>query len=130
MRKIILVLIVSLWLAGCPVLPGGGEGMGGSSITAILPFVLIFVLFYFLILRPQQKQQKSKQDMLKNLKRGDMVLTTGGIYGKILNIVEDVITLEIAKGVSIRVARVGISSLGNPGKDEEEKKGKEEKSEK
>jgi len=112
-----LVLMVSL-------------GMGGSSITAILPFVLIFVLFYFLILRPQQKQQKSKQDMLKNLKRGDMVLTTGGIYGKILNIVEDVVTLEIAKGVSIRVARVGISGLGNPGKDEEEKKGKEEKSEK
>ena len=130
MRKIILVLMVSLWLVGCPVAPGGGEGIGGSQITAILPFVLIFVLFYFLILRPQQKQQKSKQDMLKNLKRGDMVLTTGGIYGKILNIVEDVVTLEIAKGVSIRVARVGISGLGNPGKDEEEKKGKEEKSEK
>lgn len=125
-----MVLMVSLWLVGCPVPPGGGEGIGGSQITAILPFVLIFVLFYFLILRPQQKQQKSKQDMLKNLKRGDMVLTTGGIYGKILNIVEDVVTLEIAKGVSIRVARVGISSLGNPGKDEEEKKGKEEKSEK
>ena len=104
--------------------------MGGSPITAILPFVLIFVLFYFLILRPQQKQQKSKQELLKNLKRGDMVLTTGGIYGKILNIVEDVVTLEIAKGVSVRVARGGISGLGNPGKEEEEKKGKEEKSEK
>ena len=129
MRKIILALMVSLWLAGCPV-PPGGEGMGGSPITAILPFVLIFVLFYFLILRPQQKQQKSKQEMLKNLKRGDMVLTTGGIYGKILNIVEDVVTLEIAKGVSVRVARGGISGLGNPGKEEEEKKGKEEKSEK
>jgi preprotein translocase subunit YajC len=111
---------------GCPI-PPGGEGAGGSPLTAILPFVLIFVLFYFLILRPQQKQQRQKQDLLKNLKRGDMVITTGGIYGKILNIVDDVITLEIAKGVSVRVVRASISGLGNPGKEEEEKKGKEEK---
>ncbi|MCI0455303.1 MAG: preprotein translocase subunit YajC [Candidatus Dadabacteria bacterium] len=126
MRNIILVLTISLWLIGCPLQPGG-EGVGGSPITAILPFVLIFVLFYFLILRPQQKQQRQKQDMLKNLKRGDMVITTGGIYGKILNIAEDVVTLEIAKGVSVRVVRVSISGLGNSGKEEEEKKAKEEK---
>jgi preprotein translocase subunit YajC len=121
--------MISLWLFGCPQLPGG-EGMGGSPITAILPFVLIFVLFYFLILRPQQKQQKQKQELLKNLKRGDMVITSGGIYGKILNIVEDTVTLEIAKGVSVRMTRGSISGLGNPGKEEEDKKVKEEKTEK
>ena len=113
------------------MLPGMGDGgAGGSPIAAILPFVLIFVLFYFLILRPQQKQQRMKQDMLKNLKRGDMVITAGGIYGRILNVAEDVITLEIAKGVSVRVSRGSVSGLENPVKEEEEKKAKEEKSEK
>lgn len=109
--------------------PGMGDGgMGGSPIAAILPFVLIFVLFYFLILRPQQKQQKEKQELLKNLKRGDSVITVGGIYGRILNVAEDVVTLEIAKGLSVRVSRGSISGLENI-KEEEEKKGKEEKSE-
>jgi preprotein translocase subunit YajC len=122
-------------IAGCPGFPGfpGGGGEGGaasSPIAAILPFVLIFVLFYFLILRPQQKQQRMKQEMLKNLKRGDMVITAGGIYGRVLNIAEDVLTVEISKGVSVRVSRASVSGLENPIKDEEEKKAKEEKSEK
>jgi preprotein translocase subunit YajC len=130
LRRIILLLMMVTLITGCPLAPGGGEGVGGSPIAAILPFVLIFILFYFLILRPQQKQQRMKQDMLKNLKRGDIVITAGGIYGRILNIAEDVITLEIAKGVSVRVSRGSVSGLENPSKEEEEKKAKEEKSEK
>ena len=110
-------------------MPQGGEGGAASSpIAAILPFVLIFVLFYFLILRPQQKQGRERQEMLKNLKRGDAVITSGGIYGRILNITGDTITLEIAKGVNVRLSRAGVSGLA--AQDEEEKKGKEEKSEK
>jgi preprotein translocase subunit YajC len=81
-----------------------------------------------LILRPQQKQGKERQEMLKNLKRGDSVITSGGIYGRILNVTGDLITLEIAKGVSVRISRAGITSLAIA--DEEEKKVKEEKSEK
>lgn len=94
-------------------MPGapGGEG-GGSSPLTFLPFVLIFVLFYFLILRPQQKQTKKRKEMLGTLKRGDDVVTSGGIYGKILNISEDeIITLEISKGVSIRISRSAISGI-------------------
>jgi preprotein translocase subunit YajC len=123
---------MTILMTGCPMFPGmgdGGGGMGGSPIAAILPFALIFVLFYFLILRPQQKQQKEKQELLKNLKRGDSVITAGGIYGRILNVVEDIVTLEIAKGVNVRVSRGSISGFENV-KEEEEKKGKEEKSEK
>jgi preprotein translocase subunit YajC len=116
-------------MSGCPMLPGMGDGgVSSSPIAAILPFVLIFVLFYFLILRPQQKQQKEKQELLRNLKRGDSVITVGGIYGRILNVADDVVTLEIAKGVSVRVSRGSVSGFENV--KEEDKKGKEEKSEK
>ena len=66
--------------------------------------------------------------MLKALKRGDDVITSGGLYGKVLNIVDDVITLEIAKGVSVRVSRAGISSLvGTSGEDDRTKQEKSEK---
>lgn len=111
-------------------MPGmsGGEG-GGSSPLAFLPFVLIFVLFYFLILRPQRKQGKKRDEMLKSLKRGDDVVTSGGIYGKILNISEDnIVTLEIAKAVSIRISRSGIA--GSQAVSNEESKGKEDQSKK
>ena len=102
-------------------MPGGegGEGAGGGALT-FLPFILIFVLFYFLILRPQQKQSKKRNEMLGALKRGDDVITSGGIYGKILNIAEDgVITLEVAKGVSIRVTRASVAGLQPSEKEKE-----------
>ncbi len=108
-----ILLTTALFLTACPGMPGapGGEG-GGSSPLTFLPFVLIFVLFYFLILRPQQKQTKKRKEMLGTLKRGDDVVTSGGIYGKILNISEDeIITLEISKGVSIRISRSAVSGI-------------------
>lgn len=121
---IIAALSIYLSVAGCAP---GGEG-GGSSPLAFLPFILIFVFFYFLILRPQQKQGKQRKQMLAELKRGDDIVTSGGIYGKILNISEDdVITLEIAKGLSIRVTRSAIAGLQPSA---EESKVKEEKSKK
>jgi len=126
-RNLLPIFLMILLVTGCPMQPGG-EGEGGSPLTALVPFILIFVVFYFLILRPQQKKGRQRQELLKNIKRGDNVITSGGIYGKILNIVGDVVTLEIAKGISIRVSRSGISGLGSP--HEEEGKGKEEKSDK
>ncbi len=109
LNKVLLTIPAALLLTGCP--PTGGEG-GGSSPLAFLPFILIFVIFYFLILRPQQKQSKERKRLLSELKRGDDVITNGGIYGKILNVSEDdVITLEIAKGVSIQISRSGIAGL-------------------
>jgi len=125
-RNIIATLSIVLLLAGCDT-PGGEGGMGSSPLT-FLPFVLIFVFFYFLILRPQQKQNKRRKQLLSELKRGDDVISSGGIYGKILNISEDdVITLEVSKGMSIRMSRSAISGL-QPST--EESKGKEEKSKK
>jgi preprotein translocase subunit YajC len=115
-------------LVGCAQ-PGGAQGSGSSSILpGIIPFVLIFVLFYFLILRPQQKQSRERDNMIKNLKRGDSVLTNGGIYGKIINVNEDTLTVEIAKGINVRMTRNGIASIAASAEDE--KKLREGKSDK
>ena len=113
-KSLIAIITIALMaMGGCA--PGGA----GSSPLAFLPFILIFVLFYFLILRPQQKQSKKREELLKGLKRGDNVVTSGGIYGKILNISEDdIVSLEIAKGVSIRISRSGVSGLEGPVKTE------------
>ncbi len=127
-KYLIAIVSIALMSVGGCMQPGAEGGAGGSPL-AFLPFVLIFVLFYFLILRPQQKQTRKKEEMLKSLKRGDNVITAGGIYGKILNIAEDnTVTLEIYKGVSIRIARSGIAGLEGQGK--EEPKDKEDKSKK
>jgi preprotein translocase subunit YajC len=125
-KNVIAIISIALMVMGGCMAPGGEGGAGGSPL-AFLPFVLIFVLFYFLILRPQQKQTRKKEEMLKSLKRGDNVITAGGIYGKIMNISEDnIVTLEISKGVSIRIARSGIAGLEGQGKEES----KEDKSKK
>ncbi|MGH7850669.1 MAG: preprotein translocase subunit YajC [Thermodesulfobacteriota bacterium] len=127
-KNVIAIISIALMAMGGCMAPGA-EGGAGSSPLAFLPFVLIFVLFYFLILRPQQKQSRKKEDMLKSLKRGDNVITAGGIYGRIMNISEDdIVTLEISKGVSVRIARSGITGL--EGQAKEEPKDKEDKSKK
>lgn len=74
------------------------------------PLILIFAIFYFLIIRPQQKREKDRKSMLSNLKEGEDIITIGGIYGRILNIKEDVITLEVGDKLKIKVTR---SAIGN-----------------
>jgi preprotein translocase subunit YajC len=89
---------------------------------SLLPFVAIFVIMYFLILRPQQKKVKQHQELVKNVRRGDTVVTTGGLVGKITKVVdEDQIEVEIADGVRVRQLRQMISDVrakGEPVKDE------------
>ncbi len=98
-----------LFLTSCAPAGSGGTG-GGSSLFAALPFIVIFALFYLLILRPQQKQNKQRDILLKNLKRGDKVITAGGIHGRIINAEDNVLTVEIAKGVNVQVSRSSVSS--------------------
>jgi len=87
--------------------PGGGEGGG---FTAVIPLVLMFGIFYFLLIRPQQKKAREQKDMLNELKRDDTVVTTGGIYGKITGVTDTIITLEIAPNVRIKVTKSSIAS--------------------
>ncbi len=110
-KKYIAIIALSLMSMGGCQMPAGEGGGGGGALTSFLPFILIFVLFYFLILRPQQKQSRTRADMLKSLKRGDNVITSGGIYGKIVTVADDVMTIEIAKGVNIRISRSGVAGL-------------------
>lgn len=79
----------------------------------LIPMVLVFVLFYFLIIVPQRKRQRAVDDMLNNLKAGDKVVTSGGIYGQIISVREDkrTVQLKIAENVRIEVARTAISGL-------------------
>jgi len=89
--------------------PGGGGG--SSQILSFLPIILIFVIFYFLLIRPQQKQKKEHQTLLSNLKEGDNVLTSGGIYGRITGIKDDRITVEISDKVRVKVNRGHIAGV-------------------
>ena len=91
--------------------PGGGSAGGGDGLGFIIPMAVIFVIFYFLLIRPQQKKQKELKAMLDNLAYGDAVMTTGGIHGKITGLADAVITLEIADKVRIKVARSAIGAV-------------------
>ena len=79
---------------------------GGDLVASILPFVLIFVVMYFLIIRPQRNQAKKRSEMLANVRRGDQVVTGGGIVGKVTKVVDDTeLEIEVADGTKMRVVR-------------------------
>ena len=88
--------------------PGGG---GGSQWMSFLPIILIFAVFYFLLIRPQQKRAKDHRALLSNLKVGDQVLTNGGIYGRVTGLRDDVLTLEISDKVRVKVSRGHIAGI-------------------
>ena len=90
--------------------PGGGGG-GASSWMSFMPIILIFIVFYFLLIRPQQKRAKDQRNLLSNLKEGDQVLTSGGIYGRITGIRDDKITVEISDKVRVKVNRGHIAGV-------------------
>jgi preprotein translocase subunit YajC len=89
---------------------------GGGLLVQILPLILIFAIFYFLLIRPQQKKMKEHREMLAALKRGDRVITGGGIIGTITKVRDDSdeMEIEIAQGVKITVVRGTIGSLIKP----------------
>lgn len=102
---------------------GAGAAAGGAEIAfQVVPFVLIFVIMYFLILRPQQKRQKQHQEMVKNVRRGDTVITNGGLIGRVTKVTDDdQIEIEVADGVRVRQAKsmlADVRAKGEPVKEE------------
>jgi preprotein translocase subunit YajC len=96
-----------------PLLSLAQASGGGGLFDLMLPMVMVFGIFYFLVIRPQGKQRKERETMLSLLKRDDDVITVGGILGKIRSINEGVVTLEIADRVQIRVRLVSIEGKAN-----------------
>ncbi|MFQ5902536.1 MAG: preprotein translocase subunit YajC [Candidatus Binatia bacterium] len=84
---------------------------GPSTLVSFFPLILVFVIFYFLLIRPQQKKAKEHREMLERLKKNDEVITGGGVYGKVVALTDSVVTLEVAPNVRIRVSRPQISQL-------------------
>jgi len=98
--------------------PSGGGGAGGG-LGAFIPLILMFAIFYFLLIRPQQKRQKEHKAMLASLQKGDVVLTQGGLQGKITGLTDAVVTLEIAEKVRVKIQRAYIVSVVSRGEPEE-----------
>jgi preprotein translocase subunit YajC len=106
---------------------GGAGGAQGNPLGAFVPLILMFAIFYFLLIRPQQKKAKQHKEMLSNLKVGDAVVTNGGIYGTIVrfNDKKGTLILEIAEKVQVEILRNTLADLQSSfEKLEQEKKGK------
>ena len=106
-----------------PAMAQAASPFGGDSmLVSLLPFVLIFVIMYFLILRPQQKRSKQHQEMVKNVRRGDTVVTSGGLVGKVTKVIDDdQIEVELAEDVRVRQMRSMVADVrakGEPVKEE------------
>jgi preprotein translocase subunit YajC len=106
-----LLITVLVFIGGCyPTTTEGTEG-GGFDYTIIIFLVLIFALFYFLMIRPQRKRQKQQQQMMEELKRGDRVITSGGIYGQIESVSEDSVVIKVESGATMRVAKGSVAII-------------------
>ena len=90
---------------------GGGNETAGGNLSFIIMMATLFGIFYFLLILPQQKKQKELKKMLADLAHGDVVMTTGGIQGKVTALTDTIVTLEIAEKVRIRVARSFIGAV-------------------
>lgn len=87
------------------------EGRSPSAVVQLIPFALIFVVFYLLVFAPMRRKQKKHTEMLQNLKAGDRVVTNGGIYGIVVGITDEVIQVRIAEQVKVDVSKSAIAAL-------------------
>jgi preprotein translocase subunit YajC len=90
--------------------PAAG-GQAGGPLMTFMPLILMFVIFYFLLIRPQQKKQKEHKQMLDNLTRGDRIVTAGGLYGRVTEVKDDVLTVDLGNEVLVQVGRGFISAV-------------------
>ena len=111
-------------MIGTAYAQAAGQAAGGDSLMSLLPIILMFVILYFLMIRPQQKRAREHETMVQNLKRGDDVVTTGGIHGRIQALADKVLTVEIAPNVRIRLDREQVASVLRGARVEEKEKEK------
>ena len=97
----------------------GAHGSQGGGISIFIPLILMFVIFYFLLIRPQQKKVKQHKEMISSLKKGDKVVTAGGIHGIITGVSDNTVTIEVAPKVKIKVQKGSISYILGRGQQQE-----------
>ncbi len=94
---------------------GGSGGAGGGGLGAFLPLIIIFAIFYFLLIRPQQRKAKQHKQVLADLRKGDKVVSSGGLHGLITGMSDDVLTVEISPKVRVKISRGSIAGVvGRP----------------
>lgn len=98
-------------LAAAQSAAGQTPSTAGGVLAALMPFLIMLVVFYFFLIRPQQKQQKQREEMLQSIKKGDKVITVGGIHGEVVEAKGDVLTLRIADKVEVKINRSGIGQI-------------------
>jgi preprotein translocase subunit YajC len=106
---------------------GSGQAAPGNPLMQFMPLILMFVIFYFLLIRPQQKKTKEHRQMIDNLKTGDRIVTSGGLHGRVTGVSEGTLTVEIAEKVRVKVNRGSVSALMQTGSAPAAKKDKKEK---
>ncbi|MDQ6954381.1 MAG: preprotein translocase subunit YajC [Mariprofundaceae bacterium] len=103
--------IAALLALSTPAFAEGGSS--SSGFTQLIPLILIMLIFYFLLIRPQQKRAKEHRGMVESLKKGDEVMTNGGIFGTVTDVKEDFLKVEIADGVRIKIQRDAVAALSD-----------------
>lgn len=130
MLDIANLFIGTAWAQAAAPAAVSTSGSSLASLTNFMPLLLIFLVFYVLIIRPQQKKIDEQNKMIKALKRGDRIITNGGIFGKIVRLEDDTLTVEIADGVNVKMVRAQVQGLAaktdtaavaNDGGDEDKK---------
>jgi preprotein translocase subunit YajC len=90
---------------------GGTGGGSGGGMSAFIPLILMFAIFYFLLIRPQQKKAKQQKAMLASIRKGDRIVTSGGLHGLITGVADDVVTMEIAPKIRVKVSRGSVAGI-------------------
>ncbi|MCP9445947.1 MAG: preprotein translocase subunit YajC [Nitrospira sp.] len=107
------------WAQGTGANGAGAGGQGPGGLLSLVPFILIFIIFYFLLIRPQQKKQKEQKALIDALKKGDKVVTSSGIWGTVTNLGKQTVTLQIADNTRIKIQRDSIARLRGEDEDKE-----------
>ena len=95
--------------------PGGGTGGGSSMVSTMVMFSLIIGIFYFMILRPQQKRQKERAKLLESIQKGDKVITVGGMHGTVIGLEDKIVLVQVADNVKLKFEKTAISTITRDG---------------
>ena len=101
---------------------GAAAGAGAGGFTSLIPIILMFVIFYFLLIRPQQKKAKEHREMIGHLKKGDRIVTSGGLHGRVTAVSDATLTVEIADKVRVKIARGNVSQVQSSSPSQSNKK--------